>query len=94
MLKKRAQGLSLRVLVITAILLVVLIVLIIIFLSNSSSFRKEVENCNTNGGTCTFSRFCRGTPLDAKCTTGEIYVPTGWSYSLLSDRVVCCVELK
>lgn len=48
---KKAQGLSLEVIVVAALVLVVLVILIIIFSGKIGSFSNSVEDCGNKGGT-------------------------------------------
>jgi len=48
---KKAQGLSLEVIVVAALVLIVLVVLIIIFSGKMGNFVESVESCDQKGGT-------------------------------------------
>lgn len=49
---KRGQGISMNVIIISAIALLVLVVLSVIFLSRSGVFARETVNCRQQGGLC------------------------------------------
>jgi len=49
---KKAQGLTLNTIVIAALVLIVLVILVLIFTGRIGLFRKSVDECSTNGGTC------------------------------------------
>ena len=49
---KKAQGLSLNVIIIAVIAIVVLVVLIIIFTGKTRLFGKATTNCESKGGHC------------------------------------------
>jgi flagellar basal body-associated protein FliL len=49
---KKAQGMSLNVIIIAVIALLVLVVLIFIFMGKTKIFTKETTSCTSRGGTC------------------------------------------
>ena len=49
---RKAQGLSLNVIIIAAIALIVLVVISVIFASRSQIFGTETRSCTNKGGTC------------------------------------------
>ncbi len=49
---RKAQGLSMNVIVISAIALVVMIILIVIFIGKARSFGSGVASCTDKGGKC------------------------------------------
>ena len=49
---KKAQGMSLNVIVIAAIVILVLIVLSVIFIRSSGTFVDRVASCDVKGGIC------------------------------------------
>ncbi len=51
-MRKKAQGLSLNVIIIAALALLVLVILAVIFTGRAGMFRKESGDCNTMGGYC------------------------------------------
>jgi hypothetical protein len=50
--RKKAQGLSLNVIIIAALALLVLVILAVIFMGRAGVFRKESGNCAAMGGYC------------------------------------------
>jgi len=50
--KKKAQGLSLTVIIIAVLAIIVLVVVIAIFTGKISIFGKELASCTGKGGTC------------------------------------------
>jgi len=51
-MKKKAQGLSLNVIIIAALALLVLVILAVIFMGRIGMFGKESGDCATFGGSC------------------------------------------
>ena len=51
-MKRKAQGLSMNVIIIAALALIVLVVLSIIFVGKAGDFRKRSDQCENSGGTC------------------------------------------
>jgi hypothetical protein len=49
---KKAQGMSLNVIIIAALVVLVLIVLAVIFIRNSERFNINVGSCEAKGGVC------------------------------------------
>ena len=49
---KKAQGLSLNVIIIAALALLVLVILAVIFMGRAGMFRKQSGDCATMGGYC------------------------------------------
>ena len=49
---KKAQGISMNVIIIAAIALIVLVILSVIFIGRMGSFGKESANCESLGGQC------------------------------------------
>jgi hypothetical protein len=49
---KKAQGLSMNVVIIAALALLVLVVLAVIFLTRTGVWTRESVNCRTQGGVC------------------------------------------
>ena len=58
MFKKRAQGLSINVIILVVIGLIVLVVLLSIFNKQSGNTVKFLESCGARGGTCESSGVC------------------------------------
>jgi hypothetical protein len=57
---KKAQGISMNVIIIAAIALIVLVILSVIFIGRMGAFGSASENCDKLGGTC------YGGPCDAQ----------------------------
>lgn len=53
---KKAQGLSLNVIIIAALGLLVLVILAIVFTGKTGTFVKESDKCEIQGGTCVLSK--------------------------------------
>lgn len=79
---RKAQGISLNVIIIAAIALLVLVILSIIFIGRMGKTREEVDRCETNGGICaddcaelgdyvrevsTYTCYTEGEVSDQKC---------------------------
>ncbi len=52
-MNKKAQGLSMNMIILAAIALIVLIVLVVIFYGKAKSFSASAGDCVQKGGTCT-----------------------------------------
>jgi len=90
-MRKKAQGLSLNVIIIAALALLVLVILAVIFMGRTGMFRRESGNCGAMGGSCSRTG-CTGDytrevgydcDLDGDGTTGEGRAIDG----------VCCVSV-
>ena len=77
---KKAQGISLNVIVIAAIALIVLVILSVIFIGRLGTFGKETAACENKGGTCV---------AGTACGTGQTKLPG----SKCETGQVCCVSL-
>ncbi len=86
-MKKKAQGISMNVIIIAAIALLVLVVLSIIFLGRMGSWSQNVADCETKGGVCA----PQGTSCGEAGTSVEGYpVPyPGWK---CGEGESCCVK--
>ncbi|MBI2136595.1 hypothetical protein HYU06_05995 [Candidatus Woesearchaeota archaeon] len=87
---KKAQGMTLNVVVVAAIVLLVLVVLVLIFTGKIGNFVGESEKCITKGGTCVAAkdgcnRANLEAPLNAKC-----YKADGTTAD--TDQV-CCIKV-
>ena len=49
---KKAQGISLNVIIIAAIALIVLVILVVIFSGRMNIFGKSISSCSSQGGVC------------------------------------------
>ena len=72
-MNKKAQGLSLSVIIIATLVLLVLIILSTVFMARMGVFRTEVAKCELSGGTCQAS--CDGAAGETQivgyeCSTG------------------------
>ena len=83
---KKAQGMSMNVIIVAAIALLVLVVLSIIFLGRSETFSRETTDCVNKGGQC-----------KADCSDTSVYPEwntpyPGWKCA--NDGDVCCIKLQ
>lgn len=89
---RRAQGISLNVIIIAAIALLVLVILSIIFIQRMAETRGEVDKCETNGGTCADDCAELGDYV-REVTTYKCYYPSGHEQEgELSDQK-CCIKI-
>jgi len=76
---KRGQGLSLNVIIISAIALIVLVVLVMIFTGRMGVFTGGINKCANQGGECgTDEATCRaagGVPMKASDCPNECCIP-------------------
>ena len=82
---KRAQGISINVIVLTAIALIVMVVLVVIFLGRGHTFQQGLGQCK---GTCV----PRGTP----CPTETASVPTPNCDDGVTQPIqdgTCCIKI-
>ncbi|MFH1181926.1 MAG: hypothetical protein V1702_03125 [Candidatus Woesearchaeota archaeon] len=70
---KKAQGMSVNVIIIAIIVLAVLIVLIMIFTGYIGGWAKSVSTCQTKGGTCTDETQCVSMVADPADATATRY---------------------
>ena len=80
---KKAQGLSLHVIIIAALALVVLVVLIMIFTGRMGSFTTNLNSCETKGGNC-------DTIKDRQCPPGSTDLP---GFDCEDKNKKCCITL-
>ena len=70
---KKAQGISIRVIIIAAMALVVLFIILSIFSSRSSIFSRNVSSCESNGGRCVAADECDNPYRGLNCPeNGEV----------------------
>ncbi|MFH0979050.1 MAG: hypothetical protein V1837_07165 [Candidatus Woesearchaeota archaeon] len=84
---KKAQGISMNVIIIAALALLVLVVLSVIFLTRAGIFSRETMNCRQQGGLCVSSA--------DSCPEGHPIAYNSWK-CLNSDGKVnndekCCI---
>ena len=88
-MKKKAQGISINVIIIAVIALLVLVVLSLIFTGSLGKFGLKVTDCENKGGKCAFE--C-GSPAE-----GTQDYPTAYSDWKCPDKdeqaQICCVKL-
>ena len=77
---KKAQGLSINTIVVSAIAVVILVVLILVFTGKIGLFNKNVSACAQNGGHCT---------TDASCGDNARNV----NYQCPDDNQICCMSV-
>jgi hypothetical protein len=89
-MQKKGQGLSMNVIIITALALLVLVILMTIFMGRMSSSSKDIKTCESNGGQCHTGNTCRAgwspNPLKSVyCvdSTGE-----------RKDNEICCIQVS
>lgn len=80
---KKAQGISINVIIIAAIALLVLVVLSVIFLGKLNVFGEQTASCETQGGQCNVGI----------CNPGQIKYPV-WSCdnTPAGAAQVCCIN--
>ncbi len=92
---KKAQGISMNVIIIAAIALLVLVVLSVIYIGRMGTWGKTTNDCESNGG------FCKG--LSYECgqkDTGTDVHKYPLAYPLWScqydteDAKHCCIKIK
>lgn len=86
-MSKKAQGLSMNVIIIAAIALLVLVILAVIFIGRMGSTARNIDQCK---GTCVASEVdCTNQGPYYKVTNEPCY--RGGTKDLDTDRPVCCV---
>ena len=89
MLQKKAQGLSLNVVIIAAIALIVLVVLVMIFTGRMGGFTGTIAMCSNQGGECVTINTCTsdiGNKIDASCD-GDLTNPNP-----PNNKPDCCIK--
>ena len=81
-MNKKAQGMSLQLIVIAVLVLVVAVVLISIFTGKANLFRKGISGCAEIGGKCQYTS-------DSPCEGAQIEA-TG----CLEDQICCVAPIK
>lgn len=96
MFNKKAQGLSLNVIIIAALALIVLVVLVFIFSGRLKIFGQSVENCGTLGGECSqqgYTDICieQGTCKCPDSIGNAIYIQG--TNCEEKNRAICCKKV-
>ncbi len=91
MFNKKAQGISMNVIIIAAIALLVLVVLSVIFMGRSAQFSEQIAACESNGGKC--GAICG----DEDSGTESYPTPySAWGKSCQDkyegDKPTCCIK--
>jgi hypothetical protein len=90
---KKAQGMSMNVIIIAALALIVLVILAVVFMNKMGGFVTETDTCENNGGRCVY-----GAPIGSNpCgeyevrKTGRNYMCPGNDPDTDEDNGICCV---
>lgn len=92
-LNRKAQGLSLNIIIMAVIALLVLIVIVFIFTGKTRTFTKGVASCESKGGVCVASESaCSGpvlgyAPDDVSCDANKDNPPNS-----AGDNKICCLQ--
>jgi len=86
---KKAQGISMNVIVIAALALLVLVIVALITTGRLGIFSKEVSECKNQGGVCADEGVECGTPD----TNVENY-PTEYTGVSCGENRKCCLPIK
>lgn len=81
---KKAQGMSINVIIIAALGILVLVVISFLFLGQGQKINKETNSCSNNGGTCISTP--AGGLVEDVCKKVLDYVCT-------DDTQVCCLAV-
>lgn len=84
---KKAQGMSLNVIVVAALVVLVLIVLSIIFIRSSGKFSGNVASCEVQGGKCAAA--CEDVAYGT-----EDYTVERNDLSCSQEGETCCLKIK
>ena len=90
---KKAQGMSINVIIIAALAIAVLVVLFAVFTGRISLVSKQLDSCSNLGGTCSLNDKCNdGSGL----TNPEDYTQysTTKKFSDCADNKACCILIK
>lgn len=88
---KKAQGVSITVVIVAAIALLVLVVLAAIFIGRLGTTRQSIESCASYGGQCN--------DIDDGCTRPPFTTPAPSAYKCLTldgeinEDQVCCLRV-
>ena len=95
---RKAQGISINVIIIAAIALMVLVIISIIFIGRMGKTREEIDKCQTNGGTCAedcaaLGEYSRETS-SYKCYYGIAdEIPEGKKVGDANPDLKCCIKI-
>ncbi len=89
---KKAQGMSVNVIIIAALALLVLVILSIIFLGRMGIFTGSIKECEKNGGICTTSACGEGDAEDYP-TPYRAWVCLG-SDGKPDPSMNCCIKIS
>jgi len=84
---KKAQGISLNVIIIAAIALLVLVILSVVFIGRTKNFTQGVADCRANGGEV---------KQEAQCDAGSGYTilpQINADNPDTTEKEVCCVKI-
>ena len=93
---KKAQGMSMNVIIIAALALIVLVILAVVFMNKIGGFVTETDSCENNGGRCVYNAPGGSSPCgeyEAK-KSGRSYVCPGSNLESDEDNGICCVGIK
>jgi hypothetical protein len=95
MLNKKAQGMSMNIIVVAAIALLILIIIIAIFASRMGKFASTQDSCDGKGGTCGQSTYVVGPPARSICNANYVKVGDCSEAESANPAVkkACCVKL-
>jgi cytochrome oxidase Cu insertion factor (SCO1/SenC/PrrC family) len=86
---KKAQGLSITVVIVAAIALIVLVVLVLVFTGKIGGVSKEADACTNVGGECLTANECKGSfqtiSRQGKCYTDDKIT--------IDSTKVCCITI-
>ena len=92
---KKAQGLSMNVIIIAALALIVLVILAVIFMNRMGQVVTEADSCTNNGGRCVADKEdCDGPYENAKPLDTRGYICPGRDINNPSDNEYCCVGIE
>ena len=85
---KKAQGISVNVIIIAALALLVLVVLSVIYIGRMGGWGEKTNDCIINGGTCDYA---------TACPEGTHTKHPTWSCKdsgTATSNNICCIPLK
>jgi flagellar basal body-associated protein FliL len=85
---KKAQGMSMNVIIIAALALIVFVVLGVIFMGKAGNFKKESSTCQNNGGKCIAKGTCTG-DYQKQAAYGCLKA----DQKTIDDTLECCVTV-